>query len=70
VTSDDLRKYLKDTGVSQRELARLLDLNERTIRYYCAGEPIPVVVQYAVRLLFQDWPAHRTRTRSTLTLTP
>lgn len=58
MTADGLRKHLEAAGISQRELARMLDYNERTVRRYCAGEPIPRVVEYAVRWLFHDWPAN------------
>jgi len=58
MTADGLRKHLEAAGISRRELARMLDYDQRTIRRYCAGYPIPRAVEYAVRWLFDDWPAH------------
>ncbi len=48
-----LRELLKQAGLSQRRAAFKLGLNERTMRYYCAGKPgheIPYVVQYAMEM--------------------
>jgi plasmid maintenance system antidote protein VapI len=51
----ELREHLEKVGLSQRGAARALDLSERTMRYYCAGEtPIPRVVEYALRWLAQQ----------------
>lgn len=47
-----LRDMLERIGLSQRAAARLLGVNERTMRYYCSGEqPMPYTVQYAVEML-------------------
>ena len=44
-----LRAELARLGLSQRGLARLLDLSDRTIRRYCAGtEDVPRVVWLAL----------------------
>jgi DNA-binding CsgD family transcriptional regulator len=51
ITAKELKKLLKRgaTGISQREMARLIDIDERTMRRYVAGDlPIPRVVQLAV----------------------
>ncbi len=46
-----LRELLKQAGLSQRRAALKLGLNERTMRYYCAGRhEIPYVVQYAMEM--------------------
>ncbi len=54
MTPTQLRKRLEECGLSQRGAARALDLSERTMRHYCAGDtPIPLVVDYALRWLAQ-----------------
>ena len=59
MTPEGLRRAIVQLGVSQRELARMLDYNERTVRHYCAGDlPIPRVVEYAVRWLMTGWPTN------------
>lgn len=52
MTSTQLRKLLERAGLSQRAAARELDFNERTMRRYCAGEPIPRVVELAAKYLW------------------
>lgn len=38
-----------EAGLSQRGAAKLLEINERTMRRYISGEqPIPRVVEYAI----------------------
>lgn len=50
MTPDQLRKLLDRAGLSQRAAARLLGIDERTMRRYASGEyPVPVVVEYAIR---------------------
>lgn len=50
MTPDQLRKLLDKAGLSQRGAARQLDIDERTMRRYCAGEmPLPRTVEYALR---------------------
>lgn len=45
----ELKMLLKAEGLSQRKLAKMLGLNERTVRRYVAGDlPMPKVVQLAV----------------------
>jgi len=54
MTADEVRQLLDQAGLSQREAARALDVNERTMRYYCLGEwPVPKKIEYALR-----WLAH------------
>ena len=53
VTATQLRKLLEHAGLSQRGAARELDFNERTMRRYCAGEPIPRVVELACKYLWE-----------------
>jgi hypothetical protein len=43
---------LQRAGLSQRGAARILGINERTMRYYCSGDqPTPYLVQYALEVL-------------------
>lgn len=47
-----VRQLIATLGLSQRAAARELDLNERTMRRYCAaGEPVPRVVMLALERL-------------------
>lgn len=60
--ADKIRAQLDACGLSQRGAARALDLDERTIRRYCAGHedyPVPLTVTYAL-----EWLAHVRRSRS------
>jgi hypothetical protein len=52
--ADLIRAQLAALGLSQREAARKLEVDERTMRYYCAGrEPVPATVFLALRQLEQ-----------------
>lgn len=54
MTPLQLSRTLKSAGLSQRGAARILGINERTMRKYVAGESvIPTAIKYA---LF--WIAH------------
>jgi transcriptional regulator with XRE-family HTH domain len=44
----ELRTLLQELRLTQRGAAKLLGINERTMRRYAAGEPIPRVVQLAL----------------------
>lgn len=47
--ADRLRATLDAAGLSQRGAARALDIDERTMRRYCAGElPVPRLVWLAL----------------------
>ena len=48
MTATELRELLSDMKITQRKAARLLQINERTMRRYAAGEPIPRVVELAL----------------------
>jgi hypothetical protein len=45
---DRVRYLLMLAGCSQNSGARALDINMRTMRRYCLGEPMPRVVDYAL----------------------
>jgi plasmid maintenance system antidote protein VapI len=50
--AERLRAKLAEAGLSQRGAARLLEIDERTMRRYCAGEyPVPKVVWLALERL-------------------
>ena len=54
MTGGQLRKLLERAGLSQRGAAKALEINERTMRKYVAGDaPIPRVVELAVVCLAQ-----------------
>lgn len=56
MTPEALRLALDQMHVSQRQLSRNLDISDRQIRYFCAGdEMIPRVVHLAVKYL-QEHP--------------
>lgn len=55
--STTLRELIESSGLSQREIARLLVIDERTLRRYLAGDlPIPKVVELAVTCLLNHPP--------------
>ena len=52
--ADLIRDYLAALGMSQREAARELGIDERAVRYFCAGkEQVPLVVFLALGRLLQ-----------------
>ena len=49
MTAGQLKKALAKANLSQRGAAKLLEINERTMRRYISGEqPVPRVVEYAL----------------------
>lgn len=55
MTALQLKRALKDAGLSQRGAARLLEINERTMRRYIAGDqPIPRAIEYALNWLLSQ----------------
>ena len=49
------KKLLERGGVSQRRAARVLGINERTMRRYVAAEgDVPTIVVYAVKQLIRE----------------
>jgi transcriptional regulator with XRE-family HTH domain len=56
----ELQALIKTAGLTQRELAKMLNINERTIRRYVLGElPIPKVVELAVTCLVEHPPSNQ-----------
>lgn len=53
MTALQLQRLLDRAGISQRGAAKALDINERTMRRYVAGEPIPRVVEFAAKYLWE-----------------
>lgn len=49
--ADRIRAKLTALGLSQRGAARLLGIDERTMRRYCAGDPVPRVIWLALEAL-------------------
>jgi transcriptional regulator with XRE-family HTH domain len=55
--ADRLRAMLERLRLSQRGLARALDLDERLVRRWCAGQqPVPVIVWLALEGLASRLP--------------
>jgi predicted transcriptional regulator len=55
MTGQDLRKMLERVGMSQRRLARDLEMGDREIRRWCAGDvPLRRVHEYAIRYLLES----------------
>lgn len=53
MTPADFRAALARAGLTQRGAARALGINERTVRRYAAGYPVPTVVWLALKALAQ-----------------
>jgi plasmid maintenance system antidote protein VapI len=52
MTALQLQRLLDRAGLSQRGAANALEINERTMRKYCAGDSaIPKTVELAIRWL-------------------
>jgi hypothetical protein len=49
--ADRVRELLKQARLGHREAARALDINERSMRGYCAGDKVPRVVFLALERL-------------------
>jgi transcriptional regulator with XRE-family HTH domain len=55
MTGAGLKRMLDRAGLSQRGLAKELQINERTMRRYCSGEqPIPKTVEYAILWVYHQ----------------
>lgn len=49
MTGAQLKRALKRVGLTQRVFARAIDISERQVRRWVAGDsPVPRVVQYAL----------------------
>jgi plasmid maintenance system antidote protein VapI len=60
MTPAELRALLEECGLSQRGAAKALDLDERTMRRYCAGDrTIPLMLALALRWIAHEQPAQR-----------
>jgi hypothetical protein len=50
--TDEMRKLISEMGISQREAAKQLDIDDRTFRYWAAANPEPPTMAiYALRYL-------------------
>lgn len=55
MTPDEFRAWLERHGMSQRELARRLDVSRNTVAYYLSGRwPIPKVFEMALKALEKE----------------
>jgi len=56
----ELKKLIDDSGLSQREVAKMIRIDERTMRRYIAGDlPIPGVVELAVTCVLNHPPVNQ-----------
>lgn len=52
--ADQVRELLDSGGYTQREAARILGIQDRTMRYYCSGKhPVPPMVIMALMHLVE-----------------
>ncbi len=52
---DELRSLIAQLGMSQRQAASAIEVNERDMRYWCSGNPEPpVVVLFSLRYLVTE----------------
>lgn len=49
--ADRIRYQLMLCGLSQRSGARELGIDDRTMRHYCAGRPVPRFIDFAMQYL-------------------
>ena len=54
VSREMFRLALRRAGLTQRGAARVLGINERTVRRYAAGEPVPKLVWIALNALVME----------------
>lgn len=53
--ADHIREHLQALGLSQREAGRRLGVDNRTMRYYCAGQvPVPPTVMLALEQMREE----------------
>lgn len=56
-TTEELRKLVEQTGLSQREVARQIGIDDRLFRKYCSPndpEEAPKVVVLAIKFIIED----------------
>lgn len=61
MTSTELKELIDSSGLPQREVAKMIKIDERTMRRYIAGDlPIPGVVELAVLCVLTHPPVNQT----------
>lgn len=71
LTALQLQRLLDRAGLSQRGAAKALEINERTMRKYCAGDSkIPKTVELALMYLCPAAPASFCKTKPCLPESP
>jgi transcriptional regulator with XRE-family HTH domain len=59
MTTDEIRAYFKAKGVSQREVARFIGVDQRTVRSWFAGDrPPPKLFELAIEADMFDVEMH------------
>jgi len=59
MTTEEMRKYFEDKGVSQQEVARFINVNPRTVRSWFAGQEPPHLFKLAIEAdIFQSVKDH------------
>ncbi|MDX8400821.1 MAG: helix-turn-helix domain-containing protein [Gallionellaceae bacterium] len=53
-SADNIRALISGAGLSQRGAARLIGINERTMRKYCKDGRYPYLVQFALECLVEN----------------
>jgi transcriptional regulator with XRE-family HTH domain len=69
MTTDEIRAYFEAKGISQREVARFIGVDTRTVRRWFVGDPPPPrLFELAIEADIFDTEKYTTRTANKLVL--
>ena len=68
MTTDEIRKYFERKGVSQCEVARFVGVDQRTVRRWFSGAPVPRMFELLIEADIFNTEEYTTRTARRLTL--
>lgn len=69
MTIDEIRAYFEAKGISQREVARFIGVDQRTVRRWFAADcPVPRLFELAIEADIFDTEEYATRTANKLVL--
>jgi len=69
MTTEEIREYFASKGVSQREVARFIGVDPRTVRSWFAGKEPPHLFKLAIEAnIFKVYTDHESRITKRLTL--